>query len=351
MNKELHIDSDMNFAAEVSSVFHLLCALSFANKISKGKFVKGIIFVRNHYIENEPIKEQLIEFENMKIELLSFKDNYKNINLIGNGKKGNNSKNELFYLLSVKVPNLNMYNRFKKSTEKKICVVLIDEGTGTYYNFSGAVYPIKTFFKKIIIFLNLSKVHRYFFLKKNGNKVIPNGRVIQDLIEVIGKYNEKYPVESANKYLNSNEKYVILISGLFIEMGLITLEEYIKKMQQLKNIIEEKRIKLLIKPYQSESLEKYKGLEFEILPWDTSCEALFPVIKPVFTLGFFSTSMITGKVMFGINSIDISDIFGLNNDVIFSKKYNRTFKFFEDYIFRADSFKSLDKLIDSIQRN
>jgi hypothetical protein len=346
--KEIYIDNEINFAAEVSSVFHLLCALSFAYRESKNKCVKGIVFIREHFITNEPMKAQVIELGNMKIDLISYKDKYKYLNIINKDAKDADNKNDIFYLLSVKVPNLDMYMKFKKSTGKKICAVLIDEGTGTYYNFSGALYPLKTLMKKFIIKMYFSNTVSYFFLKRNGKKLIPNEEAIKDMVEFIDRYNEVYTIENTNQYINSGERYAIMISGLFVEMGLISLEEYIKKLNTLNSIFNEKGIKLLIKPYQSEDLTKYDGLDFAFLPWDVTCELLFPIIKPILTLGFFSTSMITGKVFYGIESIDMSNIFELNKDTVYSKKYNKYFGLFKDFMQRADTFENLDKVLEVI---
>jgi hypothetical protein len=349
--KELYIDGETNFAAEVSSVFHFLCALSFANKLSKEKRVKGIIFIREHFEKNDPMIEQVIEFDNLKIELVRYKDKYKFLNLVNKEKGIKNSKSDIFYLLSVKVPNLDMFLKFKITTDKKICAVLIDEGTGTYYNFSGTFYPLKTFLKKLIINSNFSKIISYFLLKRSGNKILPNEKTVSDLKEVIEKYNKIYPVESAIRFTNPGEKYAIFISGLFVEMGIISLEDYILKLNYLKNILEKRGIKLLIKPYQSEDLEKFNNMNFDILSWEASCEVLFPVVKPVITFGFLSTSMLTGKVLYGIESLDLSVIFGIGSNKEYNKKYSKVYNHFQNYLYRADSPENLESIIDAVLKN
>ena len=134
-------------------------------------------------------------------------------------------------------------------------------------------------------------------------------------------------------------------------MGLISMEEYIRNLNMLKSILEVNGIKLLIKPYQSENLDKYREMQFEILPWEPSCEVLFPLIRPVFTAGFFSTSMITGKVLYGIDSIDLSRIFNIDADTGYSNKYEMVFKYFSDYVYRAESFDDIKNKINLINEN
>lgn len=340
----------MNFAAEVSSVFHLLCALSFANKISKEKFVKGTVFIRNHFIKNNPINEQILEFENIKLEFVSFKDKYRHLSFTSKSEEKKDKGNNIFYLLSVKVPNLDMYLKYRANTNKKIQAIVIDEGTGTYYNFSGKFYPVKTFLKKLLICMNLSTVNKYFFLKRKGNKIFPNSEVVSDLVEVIDKYNKARPIPELDALKASGRKYAVLISGLFIEMGLITPEEYKNCLYEIKNILESHGISLLIKPYQSEDLEKYNDFNFDILPWDAPCECIFPILKPVMTFGYLSTSMVTGKVIYDIDTIDVGDIFGLKNDKAFESRYNKVYNLFSNYIYRADSFAKLKEHAGNIIR-
>ncbi|MBI5403291.1 MAG: hypothetical protein HY959_07800 [Ignavibacteriae bacterium] len=350
VKKELIIDDDMNFAAEVSSVFHMLCALSFANKLSKERYVKGTIFIRNHFIKNDPISEQVLEFENLRLEFVSFRDKYRHLEFTSKSEGKKDKNNNVIYLLSVKVPNLDMYLKYRSNTNKKIQAIVIDEGTGTYYNFSGIFYPLKTFLKKLLICMNLSTVKKYFFLKRKGNKIFPDREVVSDLVEVIDKYNKARSVPELDILKAPGRKYAVLISGLFIEMGLISQEEYKKHLYEIKNILESYGVSLLIKPYQSEDLEKYNDFNFDILPWDAPCECVFPILKPVMTIGFLSTSMVTGKVLYDIDTIDVGDIFGLKNDIPFESRYNKVYELFGEYISRADSPGKFEECVKNIAR-
>lgn len=347
--KEIKASPDINFVAEVSSVFHLLCALSFAYKKSKDEYVNGIIFIRSHYVMNDPIGERVIESVNLRIELISFKTNYENINLIkesGTEQQNSGDSKNTMYVLSVKVPNYNLYKKWKSFTDKKIMVVLIDEGTGTYYNFSGFIYPIINFFKKKLIELQGSKVREYFILKKQNYKLISNDEIAPDFVELLSdKADYLFNIDQKYKNNNSSSKYAIFISGLFVEMGLISVEEYKKKLYDVKTILEKNNIKLLIKPYQSEDLEKYKGLDIELLQWDIPCEVLFPVIRPVYTLGFLSTSMLTGEVLYGIKSIDLSIFFNLKSNKDYFKKYEKMFLLFSNFILRSNTLEDFNELI------
>lgn len=347
--KEIKASPDTNFVAEVSSVFHLLCALSFAYKKSKGEYINGIIFVRSHYVMNDPIEERIIEFNNLRIELISFKTDYKNINLIcesGSERAISENSKNLLYVLSVKVPNYSLYKKWKSFTDKKIEVVLIDEGTGTYYNSSGFMYPIINFFKKKLIELQGSKVEEYFILKRKNNKLISNDEIAPDFVELLSdEADYLFNIDQKYKNDNSSSKYAIFISGLFVEMGLISVEEYKKKLYDVETILEKNNIKLLIKPYQSEDLEKYSRLDIELLQWDIPCEVLFPVIKPLFTLGFQSTSMLTGKVLYGIKSIDLSILFNLKSNKDYYRKYEKMFLSFSDFMLRSNTLEEFYELI------
>jgi hypothetical protein len=348
--KEIKASPDINFVAEVSSVFHLLCALSYAYKKSKDEYISGIIFVRSHYVMNDPIGERIIEFDNLRIELISYKTDYKNIKLVNDGSTESGvskSKNNTLYILSVKVPNYSLYKKWESFTDKKIKIILIDEGTGTYYNFSGFIYPVINFVKKLLILMQGSGVEEYFLLKKKNSKLISNSDIIPDFVDLLsGKAEYLFQIDSKYKNENSTGKYAIFISGLFVEMGLISNEEYKKKLYEIKTILEKNDIKLLIKPYQSEDLEKYNGLDIELLQWEIPCEVLFPVIKPLYTLGFLSTSMLTGKVLYDIDSIDLSIIFNLKENESYYRKYEKMFVLFEDFILRSDTLEGFCKLIN-----
>ena len=162
---------------------------------------------------------------------------------------------------------------------------------------------------------------------------------------ISSKSDYLFKIDNKYKSENSFSKYVIFISGLFVEIGLISTDDYKKKLYDLNNILEENNLKLLIKPYQSENLEKYKELNIELLQWDIPCEILFPVIKPLYTLGFLSTSMLTGKVLYNIDSIDLSNIFGLKKNKNYYNKYEKMFKLFEGFILRSDTYNEFSEII------
>jgi hypothetical protein len=298
---------------------------------------------------NDPIGERVIEFGNLRIELIRFKADYNNIKLIeesGTIHPNSGVSKNIMYVLSVKVPNYSLFKKWKSFTDKKIMAVLIDEGTGTYYNFSGFMYPIINFFKKKLIELQGSKVYEYFILKKKNNKLISNDEIAPDFVELLSdKADYLFNIDQKYKNNNSSSKYAIFISGLFVEMGLISIEEYKKKLYDVKTVLEKNGIKLLIKPYQSEDLEKYSGLDIELLQWDIPCEVLFPVIRPVYTLGFLSTSMLTGKALYGIKSIDLSVLFNLKSNIDYYKKYQKMFSLFNSFILRSNALEEFNELI------
>lgn len=347
--KEIIVNRNVNFVAEVSSVFHLLSAVSYAYKKSKNGFINGIVFIRSHYVMNAPIAEQVIEFENLRLELINYKTDYKNIELAeekDSEEKQPDGQNGEMYILSVKVPNYSLFSIWRRFTNKKIRVVVVDEGTGTYYNFSGFLYPFNTLIKTFLIALKGSKVEKYFILRKENGKLVSNENVIADFVDLMsGKIECLFNISEKFKKQDSSEEFAIFISGLFVEMGLITLENYKKKLYEVKKILEGNGIKLLIKPYQSEDLEKYKELDIELLQWEIPCEILFPVMKPVYTLGFLSTSMLTGKVLYNIESIDLSNVFGLEDNRDYHSKYEKMFKLFENFIKRCDNFREFSELI------
>lgn len=200
-------------------------------------------------------------------------------------------------------------------------VIVVDEGVSSYTSYSHMKRAVerekgvklnhyKYFFKKIIssflcfFFRNSFEKKRMFISGLEINPLYKKG-----LLKYFSNMN------SEEEVLNLNN-VVLYCSQPYVELGIYELNDYLSNLKKLKNNIEKKGLKLLIKPHPVEKEIDYKAMGFNLLDYNGMIEEYVYINRVGSVISNNSTSSLLLPAIYGVESFIFNwdDIDSLGGD-------------------------------------
>lgn len=381
---------NIDFIGFIVSPFHALGIDSYLYGLSKkNKNLKGLIFINPHsksgFIVN---KKDLRCSEFADVEIIYIKrENYlrnkNNLKKISNGinmylgllnimLRKKYSKRELFILtiMNINIFMLSIFSNKKLLRDYYPRFVLIDEGIGTYMSkqvwklegtYINSSLDDKSIFSRLkrlfVIFLlkmasyykNIEK--RFIFYSRKDN-IYVNEHVIasyRKIIEINKNHIKNNDIINLTKYI-SGGKFVILATQPFVEYNQIKLFDYMDILDNLLKILNKRNLKIVLKPHPREDEKKYEIIlknykDIYICTKNFLLEEIL-YLNPIKIFGFTTTSLITSKLFYGIESISLANIIIKNtNDSLINNRGSEFKSKFKKYVHFVNDFKEIEDLI------
>lgn len=320
---------DYDYVSFVMTKWHVHsfeAVLSYLNKKNKKK-LKGIVLIiksdNSEYIVN---KEHILKDDGCTFYYINKKDFFnhcfdfiKAICVYCNLSHYKKRK-DVFYLIR---PNGFTYKTlgffYRGIKRKKIVIVELDEGVGTY------IQNNKTWLKSakgekngILDYLRLYiKYFESIFLKKS--KIIAQGLYIDGRLLVKDSNDEYIPnydlLEYYREAIEKSSKDVIDVSVFTGRYVIINTQpnshKYIDNIMACIDYITKKGYKVILKPHPRE-LNEYNFINNDnlvIYKELVSQEEILSVldIKPQFIVGYYSTTLVTANVLYDVKTISLDD--------------------------------------------
>ena len=381
---------NINFIGFLVSPFHALGIDAYLYELlKKSKNLKGLIFIGPHpksgFIVNEKDLRcsEFTDVEIIYIENDNYLRNKNNFEKISNGinmligllnimlsKKY--SKRELFILtiMNINISILSIFSNKKVLRAYHPRFVLIDEGIGTYMskqvwklekNYINSSLDDKSIFLRlkrlfVVFLLNMASqyknIEKRFLFYSRKDDICVNEHVIasyKKIIEINKNHIKNSDIINLAKYINGG-KFVILATQPFVEYNQIKLFNYMGILDKLFKILNKRNLKIVLKPHPRESEKKY-GKIFKNYKDIYICTKSFLLeemlyLNPIKIIGFTSTSLVTSKLFYEIESISLVNIIIKNtNDSLINARGSEFKSKFKKYVHFINNFKEIEDLI------
>lgn len=334
--------------------------------------LKGIVIIKAHPVNGFLLDENSFSIDNTELYYSEEDEGVKDIiysELCGLTYylKLKKSARSSFYFLrptSFRYPILGMVNKALHSN-KKISFVKLDEGVGTYiydsnYWFKNSLTEnpgliaklkcyVKHFEEKLFKEDKLRDLDQYIdaclFNVQNGTCFANEGlsHYYQESIRISALKNQKLGFDEKERYIIINTQ----IPHEIFKTGKDLSGEILKKCI---DIFSENGYKVYVKTHpRDRGYSYYESLGAEVINENITQEAMLALVKvkPVFIVGFFSTTLVTSNVIFGVKTISLDDIVDSKNE--FLDKLNdsiiRFKSFFGAYICFCEDYMELEHII------
>jgi hypothetical protein len=279
-------------AYRFTTEYHLINFFSYIYK--KNDIDKIIFFVDEHWGHKTLTLSKLQEYTELPV-VIKFARDFDLKSLI--------SLN-CIYFASISDISYKPYFYLRKTVKS---FLIVEDGLGTYagrlhwtkviYRERGAYlsarYFLSSFIKKIL-FLTIRKKNIRFLTLFNLKTLSPNYKFIMDL-------RLYYSFKNKTKPVSIKKPTAIFVSGPVIEKGILSVEEYNFVLNSLRNSCLDKEFDFVIKKHPAEYAFDYNG--FELLEDGSLEDFVFINNEQIVELiGFFSTALITCKVLFDTKS-------------------------------------------------
>lgn len=335
-------EKKLDFVAFVMTQWHvhsLEAAIMMVEKRENRKLT-GVVVIKPHPVSGFVVNNT--SFSRMYEYVYFFKDDESVFDIVKSEIKG------LVYYLSLKKSNRENFYFFRPTgfrypilasidkkikKERKIVVVRLDEGTGTYLQSRESWFRITIAeqnsllgrIKSCIKYCEESCLHEKkienvnqlldacLFKKVNEECVINDGMRKYYLGAI-----EDYAQRAVEDKFDEKSKYVIFDTQMpeaLFKSGKKISDEIIKRSI---GVFKKEGYRVYIKPHPRENdIKRYEKFDaFLIDRKEISQEAILALTdnKPKFIVGFCSTSLVTANALFGINAISLDDIVICNNE-------------------------------------
>lgn len=269
---------------------------------------------------------------------------------------GNFSKNrENIYFLSPLNPEvyfLLLLTSQANMNFREIELVIIDEGVGSYMPASywkkineseqnqrkkHLRKCINSVIKKLLLKPFKKPQEQLIFHKIKDNHIKLNDEVARNYKNFFSEmYSKIYNVVPMCNLLKNKERknIAIYLSQPVVEFGLMQRDAYIRVLNQLKTICNNKGYELYVKPHPREDKETYVNTDIAILQSAHVAEAMIEEMNPKFVIGMTSTCLITFPCLFNVPSFSLVDALNseLNRDGVFYSSFDYFKKRFGEYV-------------------
>lgn len=370
---------DVNFLAAAITPWHALgIDATILHLTEQGIALKGYIMMVAHNVTGSAINEtnfhmtqkadiQIIYMKE-KTEKRTFKEK-----LVRKAEKyryylgaERSQSNEVLYWVTPLKPSYELIPRMAKAISRKIQFFIADEGLGSYVtsktgwckrsflegNIKAGIKSIWTIFFRETFFLHRlnrrKQVKYYQLLLRDKNKWIINETAVKDYRAILTM--QKRPADQ-KEYENK-----ILINGeMLYESGLLTDNADVELYQQICKYAEQYQIPVILKPHPRENKA---AVRYAKLPCDMESKgkAAQEVIlatsstRPLCIVGIVSTTLVTAKVLFGIDAISLNYLIDRKalKDCAFFKRFNKTF---DNLLYLPKTMEELNENLEEIRSN
>lgn len=367
-----------NFLAWAITPWHVHgvhAALEFFKR--QGIKTTGYIYIQDHHETGKVVSKELINGLDDEIEVkdeAEYKGHQNNIiqnTILIIKKLLTMKKAETEDTVYVVIPHRPKYSLLGELKNSRIIYVIVDEGIGTY------IIPEKQWIKescrvsckangegKIIYWLKLLQenylwkwydkilkkkgcyIDLRFFVKNNVNQYVPN-KLALDIYKSVMHIDAK----SDEEYTYNFSKYVILNPPLNAANN-YSDEQDIQVIKKCVEICKDNGIEVIVKPHPRErNLERYGSMGCIIEKRiNISQEEIVSSskIKPICVIGFTSTTLITLKYLFDVNTISICGL--LDADKLSDTEKNKIMLFnnaFSQLVERPCDYNEMEEMIKS----
>ena len=306
--------TNMDFIATIITPWHLLGVKAYLLKLreDKRRKISGIIIIEAHPRNGTLIRDNMLQFpEDIECVRLDSKDNLDNyLSCLDS---------EVLHILSPNFPDIMLCHRIKKQYSVLTKAVVVDEGVGCYdksvarwfksiYIDSHNIFtPMKFFtrriYENVLQIMDNIEVSYFTLFSYVGNQLVKN----QDICKY---YAKAIDYSAKDLTFDLNRPYVLLFTNPLEEEGHVSGNDLRSGYLKLDSIFNAYGFDMYIRPHPRETnLSKYNGLKLLTVETESS-ETLLAGLKtkPAFVLGAHSTSLVTAKIFWNINSITICKI-------------------------------------------
>jgi len=258
----------------------------------------------------------------------------------------------------------------KYYSDRNIFCVIIDEGLATYFEDNkgwikeiirndsiGIIGRIKLYINRYLVSdICKNRISRAGLLincnllKESKNILKPNEKMMQWYREAISKSNSRKGLSE----LQMPSKYILINTQLF-DGGEADASNF-EILEKCIEIIRKNGYDVFLKAHpRDNNKDRYKQLNVKMLDYgNITQESMLELMnhKPAYILSYYSTTLITSKLFFGIEPISIAEIFLEVNALskVDKRRLERFLQIFNKMIVHVKTYLELDVLISSNRR-
>lgn len=333
--------------------------------------LSGIIVIKPHPVNGYLLNQT--SFSNKTAKYYYSVDDEKMLDILSSEVSGilyyillKKSSRESFYFLrptGFRYPILGKINKSLQN-KKKITVVKLDEGVGTYVN-NSATWLKNTLLENTSLKSKIISYVKYYEEKLLNEEKMKNiGQCIdaclfqiRDGVCITNMNFKNYYKESICQFalntgkllFNENKNYIIINTQIpddIFKSGKAISGQILK---QCIDIFSKNGYKVFVKTHPRDNdFCYYEKLGAEVIHENLSQEAMLALLvtKPTYIIGFFSTTLVTSSVLFGVKTISLDDIVvdagEFQNRLL--DTVSRFKKSFNNYVFFCKNFEDLEKI-------
>lgn len=279
-------------------------------------------------------------------------------------------KGKEFFIVSPLKPQYDILEKVS-AIRKSDCIkaVVIDEGLATYMRDKQSWISIqkreenkKNFDREEIIqklfldnyFQSMLKRNQMFinqniFCYDKNQKLVLNHRAIYGYRKTLKKMSHEYTIPNARDYENA----VVINTQPYFEEGRIKTSIDVQILERVCHIFQSQGLKIVLKVHPREvQLERYQKLLCKIdtsggVPMELLLSSL--PVKPKYLVGFTTTTLVTGKLLFDIEGISLARLIKQDNmEKELGKEFNKFCQLFHRYLRIPTNYTKLEKAIERI---
>lgn len=373
----LRDNRDLDYIAYVITSWHALAFEAALKKIEDdvGRSMRGLIVVKAHVESGFLIDDT--RFVHLNADQYYFKDDEIVINKMFEEIAG------LFYYMRLKEEKENDFYVFKPNgfrypilaqikqgigKKRKIAAVSIDEGIGIYlYSYKDwlrvCLAEQKSFGGKIISYLKYIELNLLdqeklkitgHFINCELLKVNETGNyfINENMADYFAKSTEEYAHKLGIDAPKMPSRYILINTQPFDDCSVTKSDSKNLVLEKCIKIMRNEGYEVIVKPHpREENFVIYEKMGARV--WNmnlVSQEALLALAdhKPKYVVGFYTTTLVTSKLFFGIPTIGLGGILCENGDL--TKNYQSIFynfqSKFKDFV---DVVNSYDELLTKLK--
>lgn len=346
---------DINFLAAAITPWHALgINAAILQLAEQGIVLRGYIMVVAHDVTGTAIDESNFKaVENMDIQIICILPNtevrtlkeklllkihkYRYFISLPESKE-----TELLYWLTPLKPSYEMIPRIAEVTSKRMQFIITDEGLGSYLNsaydwwlFSFLESGLKSGIRATWNLLIRDRFFHHSLIRRKQlqwNQLLTGKKKKWNVnTEVVRYYQKILKTEGINKEYDYYAESVLINSDMFSESGVLKDNEDVKVYQYICDLMHKAGVSVVLKVHPREKeLERYNEMNCRIEQKNELAQEVILASlerKPYCIVGTASTTLVTARLLFNIETISINYL--MDTKKIVNKKavfdFNDTF--------------------------
>ncbi len=335
-----------DFVALCTTNWHLTGVFAYLTKLheTEGRSLYGFIVIKEHEKSGyllDPATINCPSYVNAEFCFLDENDSRFDLRNLLRRHKSNGYRK--LYIISANSPWLPMACQCANNKGSLISLVVVDEGLSCYFGrwhwIRQKLYEKKGIYKAVVlagkyITIDILKLVLGFKEEKFTLLNIKQGSCIPNFCTV--KYYKKVvigDIQDLSVNFNDTSDYAIFLTQPLVEDGLIGREKLFEFYCRIASNFKEAGIELYFKTHPREkNLDFYHNNNLNLIEDKRSAEELIFSLKnePVFILGLYTTSLVSIKLFYNIETISLNKLIVDNtlpeeiNGIL--HEFNRRFK-------------------------